>query len=319
MTVVDMVATETHYIDHLAGVWARLPEANRGAFVCPGGASAHARHLGIVPKYDRQGDVVVTASWSDMAGTHGYRKRVLLEHGVGQTYQELEWQPHYAGGGPNRDIVDMFLSPNERCRRINERAHPGALHETVGSPYLDLLQVASDQAPRSERVAFTFHWDGSDLCPEMGNGFRWVAGSIPVLADRWELLGHAHPRLYHDLRPWYEQHEIPAVWWFGAVAGLAQVLVCDNSSALYLFAALGKPVVVLNPPIYRRDVYHGLRFWEFADVGPSVDEPRMLAWQVDEALHHDRWADRRLEVSAALFPYRCGVGAARAVAAILAL
>jgi hypothetical protein len=49
----------------------------------------------------------------------------------------------------------------------------------------------------------------------------------------------------------------------------AAVYVCDNSSSMYEFAATGRPVVVLDLPEgrikgigYRRNINHGLRFWD---------------------------------------------------------
>lgn len=322
--IIDMIATEPHYIDHLAPVWVHLPEENRGSFVCPDGEAAHAQEVGITPRYfppnGQRGDVVVTASWSDMGGIFGYSKRVLMEHGVGQTYQGLEWNPHYAGGGPQRDKVDLFLSPNDRCRKINERAHPGAEHHTIGSPFLDMLRACVHYVGTTPTdIAVSFHYDAADMIPEAGNAWRWIGSEIPKLTDLADVIGHAHPRLFNEIKPWYLDRGIAAAWWFPAVADLSWVYVCDNSSSMYQFAALDRPVVVLNPPHYRRDVEHGLRFWDMADVGVQVNDPSQLldatalAWEDPPAVR-----DRRLEIVAGLFPY-ADEGAHRAVDALLSL
>ena len=57
---------------------------------------------------------------------------------------------------------------------------------------------------------------------------------------------------------------------FDEVMERSTLYICDNSSTLYEFASTGRPVVVLNAPWFRRDIEHGLRFWEHADVGVSV-------------------------------------------------
>jgi hypothetical protein len=52
---------------------------------------------------------------------------------------------------------------------------------------------------------------------------------------------------------------------------------------LYEFASTGRPVVVMNAPQYRRDVHHGLRFWDYPP-GLQVDRPEQLADTIARAL-----------------------------------
>lgn len=319
--MIDFIASETHYVDHLAPIWVALPDTVRGSFIVPDAASVHARSLGIRPVYEGNGDVLVGASWPDVANSH-YRRTVLMEHGIGQTYQGLEWNPHYAGGS-TRAGVDLFLNPNGWVALLNQQANPGALHYTIGSPFVDMLRVnlksASERAGSYHPVAVSFHYSGGDLCPEMGNAFSWIKDELPKVHERFSLLGHAHPREWPYIRDWYVQHEIPAAWWFPVVASTASVYICDNSSTLYQFAALNKPVVVLNPPQYRREVRHGLRFWQYADVGHQVDTPSHLLQAVEWALEDEpAIADRRQAITAKLFPH-AGEGANRAVDALVSL
>lgn len=57
-----------------------------------------------------------------------------------------------------------------------------------------------------------------------------------------------------------------------------------HNSVLYEWAALGRPVVVLDAPWFRRNVDHGLRFWSHADIGIRVREPEQLIDAVAEAV-----------------------------------
>jgi hypothetical protein len=108
---------------------------------------------------------------------------------------------------------------------------------------------------------------------------------------RWSVLGHYHPHeiragtLHERLRV-YHRGGIEVVDAFEEVMERADVFITDNSSSLYEFAALGKPVVVLSPPWYRRFVRHGLRFWE-ALPGVEVTRAEDLRETVAEVLRDD--------------------------------
>jgi hypothetical protein len=58
------------------------------------------------------------------------------------------------------------------------------------------------------------------------------------------------------------------------VRKFANLLICDNSSLMYEMSYLGRNVVALNAPWYRRDVEHGLRFWQWRGI--QVDTPEEL-------------------------------------------
>ena len=54
-------------------------------------------------------------------------------------------------------------------------------------------------------------------------------------------------------------------------------------------ASVGIPVVAMNAPAYRRDVHHGLRFWD-AVPGPQVDDTDQLLATIHGVLDDPRTA-----------------------------
>jgi hypothetical protein len=84
---------------------------------------------------------------------------------------------------------------------------------------------------------------------------------------------------------WWDSFGVETVDSFDEIMERADLYVADNTSTLYEFASLDRPVVVLSPPFYRRDVKHGLRFWDHVP-GVQVSHPDEL----DAALH-EAWAD----------------------------
>lgn len=169
-------------------------------------------------------------------------------------------------------------------------------------------------------VAFTWHWQYADY-PEGTSAlphYREAVESLAADPERpYDLLGHAHPRAWAEVDPWYRAIGIEAVASDAEVFARADVLVADTSSLLYEFASLDRPVVVLNAPWYRRDVDHGGRFWEHADVGIQVDEPDDLADAIARSLTDPpAVAQRRREIVAAVYSRVDGTASARAVDAI---
>jgi hypothetical protein len=153
-------------------------------------------------------------------------------------------------------------------------------------------------------VAVTFHWrQGGD---EKSHAWPYYAKVMSELAEEFHVIGHAHPRATYLEHEW-RQRGIEYVPDFDEVCRRADVLVFDNTSAGYEFAATGGQTVVVNSPGYRRNVNHGLRFWDAADVGIQVDTASDLIPAVHRAL------ERRTEDVAAreraldiVYGYRTG-------------
>ena len=326
MDPVGFYASEVHYCDHLAPIWHALDPDERAWFAVgsPAALTRAAEH-GIEADLDRKvkrrqiGHIVV-AAFNDLRAI-GRTRAVYVEHGAGQTYDDGEaGHPHYSGGR-NRHSVDLFIGPNPTVANANARAYPGTIAVGIGSPRLDRFAAVEPPRPNSGRpvVAVSFHFDTKLAVPEARWAYPFFSESVAMLQTqtRWKVLGHGHPRALGMLRPFYDQNEIEVVEQFDEVCERANVYVCDNSSTIYEFAALDRPVVLMNAPWYRKSARHGLRFWEFADVGYQVDDPWLLAETVRYA-----WEDppnrktRRREVSRLLFGPIDGRAAGRAAEAM---
>jgi hypothetical protein len=215
----------------------------------------------------------------------------LVEHGAGQRY-------HIDAGGPDSSHpnVELFLAPSQRVADQSAHLFPNAETVVVGSPRLEHL-ASLDRPP--SKVILAFHWV-STICPEAGSAWTHYQRALSLLG-RFDVVGHAHPKMLSKLRTWYKQADIPVEPDWRECVKQAAVLVCDNSSIMWEACALDIPVVVLNAPWFRRDVDFGLRFWEFADIGPQVEQPRDLPCAIEAVLTGDVWADRRREAAAYVY------------------
>lgn len=294
LEVLDARAQHVAYIEHLAPVWAdlsrRAPELVGNLYAAPR-AFAYAEAVGLpnvrpigenAPTPTRPGPVLV-ASFTDYKLTAG-RPIIMLEHGAGQSYGNRH--SSYAGGR-GRERVRLHLAPNEQNATAHRARYPTTPVAVVGCPKLDAYHGRPPK-PRSNPpvVALSFHWD-CQVAPEARSAWSHYAEVLPALAavDDIELIGHGHPGIIDELTPHYEAAGIEVVRSFAEVLERADVYAVDNSSTLYEFAgATGRPVVVLNAPWYRRDVDHGLRFWEAATIGPQADEPDEVLPAIRRAL-----------------------------------
>ena len=291
--MLDVLASAPHYADHLAAVFGALAPEDRGSFIGTNPqTAARIRGIGYSPVPRPTGSrPVLVASYGDLkrASAAGRERIAIMEHGAGQSYggRTLPSRRGSYAGGTGRDAASLFLHPGPHPAARDRAAYPHARVEVVGSPILDTLPERDGEPGRV--VAFSFHFN-SVIAPETRNAFRWAIPALLELRGRYELLGHAHPRLYPSVRRIYAKFGIEPVESFDDVCRRADVYVCDNSSTLFAFAATGRPVVVLNPPWYDRTVRHGLRFWEAAGIGVNVDRRDALGDAIDEARRQSREA-----------------------------
>lgn len=304
--MIDILATEGHWLDHLTPIHAAL-----GAHA---GAVLTDRHL------PSGGDVTVVASYRDMknARKHG-RPVALAEHGAGQSYQR-NGRPASQGsyiGSLDRDGVIAVLVPGEAQATVHRAAHPDLPVHVVGCPKLDQLALIPRPVNARPVVAVSWHWD-CKLVPETTSAWRFYRAAVAELSRTHQVLGHGHPRLWPQIRGEYERMGIEPVRDFAEVVARADVLAVDNSSVMFEWAALDRPVVVVNSPKYRRNVHHGGRFWEWADVGLQVDRPDQLATTVDKALLDPLGvAVRRREIVRDIYGQPAGSAAQRAAEAVI--
>ena len=318
MTRVDFVARERHFVDHLAPVWHALPDP--GPFWVPVGLAGHAADLGVdvellrtpKPGGRQPGRTIAVASYGDLKRAGHGRRVIYFEHGCGLTYQRPDGPHGSYAGGPGRDAVALFICPNELAAAANRAAYPDVPTVVTGSPKLDALAAIPRPSNDDPVVAVSFHWD-CQIVPETRSAAGTYLPALHGLARRYTVLGHAHPRAWADLRGRYRKIDgVTPVRDFADVVARADLYVCDNSSTIYEWAALDRPVVVLNSPHYRRDVRHGLRFWDHVP-GIEVDHPADLAAAVATALDDPpELAARRRAAAELVYPH---VGAAAQLAA----
>lgn len=305
-------ASWPHYYDHIAPIWQELPAEQKGYLL----AASQMAKRGMPEAYtkkkspDKSGWLntnlpAIVASYTD-ARQMGDRPVVLVEHGAGQTYVDPNGATHGGySGGYGRDNVQFFVCPSETVLQRNLSVYPDADGIACGSPRLDDLWELRQKTLQNSvfTVAVSFHWD-CRIVPEAGSAFDYFRPTIQkFLRDAppgTRVIGHGHPKAWFDLSHWWGIQGVETVESWAEVAAVADAYVVDNSSTMYEAAALGIPVVVMESPAWRKRVHHGLRFWEHADVGPTV-RPGDGLWDAVEAAQDPKWASRRCETASSVY------------------
>lgn len=264
----------------------------------------YAAHLApLAPYTSEDSDAVLVASYRDhrVARASG-RRIIVMEHGIGQSYRTSH--PSYPGGMDRGDAV-LFLTPNGYSAELWKARYPKVPVAVIGSPRMESL-------PRREPgpgpvVAFAFHWDCIIGGGWAGSAWREHVAELLEISRRYPVVGHGHPVAMNVLKPWYERADIPIVESWDDVLRGADLLIADNTSAMYEFASTGRPVVVLNSARWRTDAGPGLRFWEAAGVGINVWPHGGLLAAVEQALEDpgDVRADRETALDV-VYTYRDG-------------
>lgn len=331
MNRVHVVASEPHFLSHVLPVWLALPDECRGGLWTgttarsAGTTKALASSMGITMERSplpRSIGTAYVASVGDLMRvmrTDPSTHVAYAEHGCGISYNVA--QSSFIGSS-NRPGCAVILTPNEETATKQWQATPDIPVVALGDePRMDRRRLGPAKV-RDERptIALSFHWD-SEVVPETRSTLYWYRehlGDLVVSNPQWRFIGHAHPRMLRHAQIVYAHAGIEFVANFERVMNEADVYVVDNSSTLYEFASLNRPVVVLNCPRYRRWIHHGLRFWE-SIPGPQVDDYRQLAPTIATALEDPpEWSEIRHAAVERVFPQRDGGATARAVDAVLA-
>lgn len=304
--MIDFLATSHHYAEHLRPIYWSLPHNVRGEWIT---GRPNLRELA-----SREYPVCVSASGDLALVRRVGRQAVFCEHGAGQSYSSEH--PSYAGGRGRENVI-LFLVPGPHPARRNREAWPGVPVVEIGCPKLDTYHL---RPPVRENglVCLSWHWD-CKVCPETRTAWREFKPALRELAaSDIKLVGHGHPRILKVIKWYYQRLGIEIFPSFRTVLERCNVYVCDNSSTIFEFASTGRPVVLLNSSRYRRNVSHGLRFWDASDVGLQCNNPNELISVIRKALEDPpEVAERRREAIRSVYTYTDGRAAERAAQAIM--
>jgi hypothetical protein len=266
---IHALASLSHYKEHVEAIWKHLPDELRGEPRFGAGTTSRGWH--------GTDDIVMVGGFYDIDRVPANRI-IYVEHGAGQSYKgdtRAAGHPAYHGSKHHPDRVIAYISPRQGVADSWDKPAFAA-----GAPVCD--EYAHVALPDIPVAAITFHWDASRICPEAGSALEHYVEHLGDIYDRLEeqgfiVVAHHHPRdvrlaaMWRHVRVKNPPIDVVPVH---DVRRFASLLLCDNSSLMYEMSYLGRDVVALNAPWYRRDVEHGLRFWEWR--GPAVSGPEQL-------------------------------------------
>ncbi len=327
--MIDSFASLSHYLHHLLPIWQAIPDDQRGTFWCEPRVAIALRAAGIPrttgrpPKSPR---TVLVAGAHDVwiVRKRGPHRVVLVEHGVGQSYEGYVEDPGYSGG-PRREDVALFLCPNPQSAERNLASYPDTPAVVVGSPRVDELRRIVREPQERPVVCLSFHHPGNGKHPITGWALPHYEDGLPAVVnqlreDGYEVIGHGHPRARTHFARLWKRLGIEHVQRLEDVVRRASVYVCDNSSTEIETAACGIEQVLLQAPLYP-SIGAG-PWWRWGTpawwLGPSVSGAEGI---VKACGSHDSSKRRGWRESAvdAVLPMQDGKAAERAVEAVLTL
>jgi hypothetical protein len=321
--MIDFLASQKHYIDHIAPVWNRIPVELRHDFYVPNNIISYAQSklvghgmylFGYGERVFPQNDYpILVCAYGDLIAAqrnNPARKIIYMEHGTGHAFGTAA----YPNGVGKRDYASLFLAPNEYTRKLIQSVRNTRV-EVIGTPKMDIYEGVFDitqrmiqliGTPSPPVIAIAFHWgDRHSVPPESGSAWEYYKDILPELNKRYKIIAHGHPLAQHIYKREFERLGIEWVGSFDNILTRADIYINDLSSTLYEFACTGKPVIILNAPWFRRDMQWGIRFWDYSDIGLNVNEPEELFSAIDTTIQEYvsiRLEERRQMVEE-LYPY----------------
>lgn len=297
MNKLDFYASEIQYFDHMIPIWNKLEDKYKGTFNVSLSV-LEQRKLKYGEFYlNRPSDnLTLVASWKDYCETKG--DVIFMEHGIGHNYGNEH--PAYVGG-KGKDRVVMFLNQHNLSQTTNRKAYPNAINEIIGTPKMDNINSIDKKPNVKPIVCISFHWD-CFVCNNTRSAYYYYKDVISELAKNKEytLIAHGHPR-----GDW-KMMELNGIKFYSDlndIMNIADVYVNDNSSSMYEFMLTGKPVIVLNCPLYDRKKDTGIRFWRYIG-GMQVNNPCELHNTIMHTINHpDHLESTRKDIVNELYPY----------------
>lgn len=259
---VHAICTLPQYRRHVEAVWKHLSPDVQGEMRTEQGASTRGWPTE---------DLVLIGGFYDMDRCPQNRM-IYVEHGAGQSYDgDAKTKAHPAyHGSQHPDEVIGYICPNKRV--ADSWGKPAFV---AGCPAIDGHDPeAAHHWKYQLTAAITFHWNAMRMASEAWSAKQhYIDGLHNMVAhlrsEGFDVIGTWHPRDPFGRQAWINigvEHTPDP----DEVLDRADLLVADNTSLQYEAAKLGIPNIVLNAPWYRKDVHHGLRFWDLVP-GRQVD------------------------------------------------
>lgn len=308
---------EKHHLDHIIDIY-KAYKGEKSLFI-PAKLTAYVEDAEKVQAFDnnlkfkktlnnlykkyREDLKILVAKYGSVSSLNAINTRynlILMEHGCGQYYDIR----HYFWGRQHglrkfMHSVKYMLCPNECLANKIKKHNPKLKTYITGSPKLDRYtkQKTNNQRPL---IVFSWHWE-CKVIPETTGGFNYWKGCLIEIGKKYNIALHGHPRIQRDVKIFARDNDIEHIESFDEVLVRADVYACDNSSTLFEFAAIDKPVIVLNNPWFRKDIEQGMRFWEYADIGVQCDDISDIEEAINKAIEDKE--HKRVEYVPKIYPY----------------